>query len=461
MIISASYKTDIPAFYGEWFMHRLRAGYCAMINAYNQKPVGVSLHPSDVEGITFWTKNIGPFLPHLDEVRTMGFPFVIQHTINGYAQSRFEAVVSAKDAVRNVRAISEKFGPRVVIWRYDPIVLSSKTLPEDHIKNFTELAEQLTGVVDEVVCSFVQPYQKTRANMARREERYEDFAWIDGTRFKEVTVQQGARRVTKLVDTDAARVEKHDLAKKLAGIAMQHGLFFSICSQETFVEPQYMHRSPERISDGHAPQGTIGDARCVDTQRLLEVAQSTQFAPLLKTASAALESVKQAGNRGDCACYASRDIGDYDTCPYGCAYCYAVSRREVAQDRFKAHVPTSVFLDPRMDAQHAAFVAELPAKLELERQKRATVRGKYTKQPPKLFDQPIVTTTAPPPTEPPSGTVPVAAPSPADPPPVLFPTPASKSSSAKPRKRAAKPTTSTKPARRRKAESEPAALPGM
>lgn len=82
MIISASYKTDIPAFYGDWFINRLRAGYCKTINPYNQQDLHVSLAPEQVDGFVFWTKNVGPFLPYLAEVRRLGFPFVVQHTIN-------------------------------------------------------------------------------------------------------------------------------------------------------------------------------------------------------------------------------------------------------------------------------------------------------------------------------------------------------------------------------------------
>ena len=80
MIISASYKTDIPTFYGEWFMNRLRAGYCKMINPYNRRTVLVPLARTDVDGFVFWTKNVAPFLMYLREVHERGYPFVVQHT---------------------------------------------------------------------------------------------------------------------------------------------------------------------------------------------------------------------------------------------------------------------------------------------------------------------------------------------------------------------------------------------
>src|SRR6185437_15106420 len=93
MIISASYRTDIPAFYGQWFMNRLRSAYCMMTNPYNGKPIRVSLAPGDVNGFVFWTKNIGPFLRYLPEIQDLGYQFIVQHTINGYPQ-RLESRVT-------------------------------------------------------------------------------------------------------------------------------------------------------------------------------------------------------------------------------------------------------------------------------------------------------------------------------------------------------------------------------
>ena len=78
MIISASYKTDIPTFYGEWFMNRLKARYCKMVNPYSQQVYSVDLTPKSVDGFVFLTKNIGPFLKPLAEVKRIGYPFIVQ-----------------------------------------------------------------------------------------------------------------------------------------------------------------------------------------------------------------------------------------------------------------------------------------------------------------------------------------------------------------------------------------------
>src|SRR5947209_12236938 len=121
MIISASYKTDIPTFYGEWFMNRLRAGYCKVINPYNRQPFTVSLSRPYAEGFIFWTKNIGPFVRHLPEIRNAGFPFVLQHTITGYPDALEHSVVNAERSVEKLRQIAATFGSDVCVWRYDPI----------------------------------------------------------------------------------------------------------------------------------------------------------------------------------------------------------------------------------------------------------------------------------------------------------------------------------------------------
>ncbi len=292
MIISASYKTDIPTFFGEWFMNRLRAGFCRMVNPYNRQPINVSLRRSDVDGIVFWTKNVGPFMRHLSEVRDRGYPFVVQHTINEYPKALEYSVVDASKSVANVKRIADEYGPRVAVWRYDTIVVSSVTPLDFHRRNFASLCQQLTGAVDEVVISFVHLYKKTLRNMTWASEQF-GFTWED----------------------PSADI-KRSLAAEMVEMARAHGIQLSVCSQRDF------------IVDGAT------DARCIDAQRLEDIAGRTL-------------NVAQRGARKECGCFASRDIGDYDTCPHGCVYCYAVQNRELAQRRFREHDPQSDFLFPQ------------------------------------------------------------------------------------------------------------------
>ncbi|MBI3910158.1 MAG: DUF1848 domain-containing protein [Armatimonadetes bacterium] len=289
MIISASYRTDIPAFYGAWFLHRLRAGYCLVVNPYSGQPYRVSLARSDVDGFVFWTKNLGPFLPTLEEVRERGYPFAVQYSITGYPRALEYSVVDAGRSMEHVRRLAGEYGPRVAVWRYDPLLFSSLTPLDYHRRNFAELARRLAGATDEVVVSFAQIYQKTRRNLNRAAHRF-GFTWWDPP--DEV---------------------KRNLAAELAQIAAAHGMQLSLCSQRQFLAPG------------------IEDARCVDAHRLSDVAGRRIAAP-------------HRGHRPECGCYASRDIGDYDTCPHGCVYCYAVLHRQRARERYRRHDPQGEFL---------------------------------------------------------------------------------------------------------------------
>jgi hypothetical protein len=291
MIVSASYRSDIPAFYARWFVGRLAAGQARVANPYGGGSYQVSLRPGEVDGFVFWTRNIRPLLPHLDAVRRVA-PFVVQFTATGYPRALESAVIGADEAVAQLAELRRRFGARVAVWRYDPIVVTSALNPDAHAANFAALAARLSGAVDEVVLSFVHPYRKTARNLDRAAARH-GFAW-----------------------RDPPPDEKQALLGKLAGIAAEHGMAANLCTQPDLVVPG------------------IGEARCIDAQRLGDVAQ----APV---------AARESGNRPGCRCALSRDIGAYDTCPHGCAYCYAVADRDRALARYRAHDPAAAELAPR------------------------------------------------------------------------------------------------------------------
>lgn len=278
MIVSASYRTDIPAFYGKWFMNHLETGSCQVANPYGGKPYTVSLGREDVDGFVFWSKNPGPFLEPLTAVQDQGFPFVVQFTITGYPTPLEQSVPDAKQSVNLLKQLAKVYGTRAIVWRYDPIIGTSLTPASWHLENFQCLAGSLAGATDEVVISFAHIYQKTKRNMEIAARRH-DFTWHD-----------------------PPEDEKETLAKRLAEIAAENGMILTICSQPSF------------LVNG------IEGARCIDAKRLSDVANR----PI---------SAKFKGNRPGCLCSEARDIGAYDSCPMGCAYCYAVSRRDIAQNR--------------------------------------------------------------------------------------------------------------------------------
>ncbi len=295
MIISASYKTDIPAFYGRWFMARLDAGHCRMTNPYGGQRYEIGLGPDEVDGFVFWTKNLGPFLGHLGEIRGRGFPFMVQYGINNYPRA-VEVSVAEQNAARDHMAeLAASFGPRCAVWRYDPIIETSLTPLSWHEENFAALAQALRGLTDEVVVSFAHIYRKTRRNLDIA-ARQAGFHW-----------------------RDPAPGEKRRLLARLAAIAADNGMTLSLCAQ------------PAYLIDGVSP------ARCIDGTRLGDIAGHSVMAATK-------------GNREGCECHGARDIGAYDTCPQGCVYCYAVADRARAQARLKAHDPSGEYLFPPKEA---------------------------------------------------------------------------------------------------------------
>ncbi len=291
MIISASYKTDIPAFYGDWFMARLKAGDCRVVNPYGRQVYTVRLDAEAVSGIVFWTKNLGPFLDRLPEIRALGHAFVVHYSINAYPRALETSVSDPDRAVAHMHRLARTFGKRAAVWRYDPVVATSLTPPDWHLENFARLARALAGATDEVVVSFAHIYRKTRRNMEVA-ARAHGFSW-----------------------SDPADDEKRHIVAGLAERAAESGMRLTICSQ-----PQY------RIA-------ATAPARCIDAERLGDMA-GRPIAARMKP------------HRPECGCFESRDIGDYDSCPHGCVYCYAVHGRARARRRHADHDPKGALLLP-------------------------------------------------------------------------------------------------------------------
>lgn len=289
MIISASYKTDIPAFYGSWFAERLAAGGCWVKNPWNGRRFFVDLTADKVDGFVFWTKNLRPFMTPLAHSAPLAMaaaraPFMVQLTITGYPRALETSVVAAEQAIADVVTVNATYGRGRVVWRYDPIIITSITAADWHRACFTDLAKALEGHVDEVVVSFVQIYAKTRRNLNR--------ALKDGG----VTWR------------DPSNEEKQALLGDLAAIAQAHGMILTTCAQ------------PELLANGARA------AKCIDAVRLSTIGGR----PI---------AAREKPNRPGCACAESRDIGGYDTCPHGCAYCYAVANPATAKARYQGHEP--------------------------------------------------------------------------------------------------------------------------
>lgn len=279
MIVSASYRTDIPAFHGAWFARHYLEGAVSVANPYGGKAYRVPLTRPSVDGFVFWTRNIGPFLPVL---ATVDEPFIIQFTVTNYPRLLDERTPNPQTAIGQIRELANLYGGRAVVWRYDPILISDLTPRDWHRRNFAALARELDGSVDEVVCSFAQLYRKTERALTTR--------------------------LGKQCWRDPPMEEKQDLLSGLSTIASEHGMDLTLCTQPNLAQ--------------------FPATRCIDARRLSDVAGKTIDG-------------RTKGNRPGCLCAESRDIGAYDTCGHGCAYCYAVSDHARARRNLKTGRPAA------------------------------------------------------------------------------------------------------------------------
>ncbi|MBB4197641.1 hypothetical protein CCR94_13090 [Rhodoblastus sphagnicola] len=291
MIISASRRTDIPAFYAEWFMNRVREEYLLVRNPFNAKQIRrVSLAPKDVEAIVFWTRNPEKLIKYLDELNCRGHRYYFQYTITGYPRSFERSVPRPQSAIETFIRLSKIVGPDRVIWRFDPILISSLVDIAEHERLFAKIASSLRGNAKRVVISFADIYAKVTRNLAKIPN-------------------------LSIHDLMAKREEALQLARNLVAIAGVNGLEVQSCSEE-------IDLSPAGVAHG----------KCIDDQLI-----SRLFAVSLKTR-------KDKGQREACGCIESVDIGQYNSCLHGCAYCYATANKELALRNYDRHDPLSPFL---------------------------------------------------------------------------------------------------------------------
>lgn len=278
-LVSASRRTDIAAFYAQWFMNRVRAGYCEWKNPFGGQTYRVSLAPEETAGIVFWTRYPAPLLPHLPELRKRGFVFYFHVTVNDFGRQLEPRNPALNRAVDAFRALSDAISPRLALWRYDPIILSDSMGFDYHVASFERLARRFEGSTERCLFSFVDYYGKTKRNLAR----------INGVRCE-----------------DPALEVKQRLVAELAAIGAAHGITLYACCEDDLVG------------------GAVRKAHCVDVELIR---------PDL--------TLKARPSRGQCGCVGSVDIGAYDTCRFGCVYCYATSSWEAAGERSRRHDPAA------------------------------------------------------------------------------------------------------------------------
>lgn len=303
LIISASRRTDIPAFFGEWFMKRIEEGYFYRVNPFNTKQVsGFSLKPEDVDMIVFWTKNPRPFLKHLSTLDDKGYSYYFQFTLNDYP-SEFEPNLPTLDnRVEVFKRLSEQIGSNRVIWRYDPIIISSLTPVEYHLQRIEALAQQLNSYTHRLVISFMDFYGKTE-NKIKKQPGLNDVSFTDITKpeYKE-QLEGMAQQLSRIGHANGMQVETCAEAVELAHCGIQHG----------------------SCVDGELISGLLGRD---------------------------IQAKKDKNQRGACQCVESVDVGVYNTCKFNCIYCYAVQSEEAVNKTLKHHDPDSPSLIYQYDQE--------------------------------------------------------------------------------------------------------------
>ena len=264
MIISASRRTDIPAFYSDWFYNRIKEGYAMVKNPMNTHQVSkIDLSPEVVDCIVFWTKNPRPMLDRLDELKD--YKYYFQFTLNSYAKDIEPNVPSkCKEVINTFRKLSDKIGAEKVVWRYDPIIINENYSRQYHVDNFEKLAQSLDGQFNRCVISFVDFYQKSakRFRESNISELYTNDVMYIAERFSEIAEKYGFKIYSC--------AEKYDLQN----FGIQHG-------------------------------------KCIDNDLIEQII------------GAKISVRKDKDQRAECGCVDSIDIGSYNTCLHGCKYCYA------------------------------------------------------------------------------------------------------------------------------------------
>ena len=284
MIISASRRTDIPAFYSDWFTNRLREGFVLVRNPMNIHQVSrISLNPAVVDCIVFWTKNPSHMLEKLPFYSRYNYYF--QFTITPYNRRLEPNVIEKQGVISVFQKLSKYLGKNRLIWRYDPIILTEDITVENHVAWFTQLTESLSGFTSKCVISFLDLYKKSEKNLLG----------------------------IKLVSLTPAKIV--ELTQKIVSIANSRDIEIVTCAEE-------IDLSRLGIKHGH----------CIDDKLVSEIA------------GLPVSLSKDKTQRAECGCVASIDIGAYNTCPHGCLYCYANFDANAVKQNYSYHRTESPLL---------------------------------------------------------------------------------------------------------------------
>lgn len=329
VIVSASRSTDIPAFYADWFFERLRHGYSVWTNPFNGVPSYVSYQ--NTRFIVFWSKNPRPLLKHLDYLKEREIECYIQYTLNDYERVGLEkGVAPLSQRIETFKMLVDKLGKGRVIWRFDPMILTEKISIGDLLDKVMFIGDQLKGYTEKLVFSYadITAYRKVKANLEKNGVNY--------TEWSEAQMDKFASRLSKMNKergwnyTLATCGEKIDIE--------QYGIEHNRCVDDDLmirfgyndkelmdflkVDIRKIQSQPKSLFDDFEEEYQIPDGAIIIDSSTYAVKKKNN---------------KDSGQRQFCGCTVSKDIGQYNTCPHLCEYCYANSSKETAVANWKRH----------------------------------------------------------------------------------------------------------------------------
>lgn len=307
IVISASRSTDIPAFYSDWFVERLKAGYVRWKNPFNASSLYVTF--SKARLVVFWSKNPKPLIEHLDFIREKIPNYYFQFTLNDYDKEQLEPNVSSVSSrIETFIKLSETIGKDKVIWRFDPLILTDKIGVNELLRKVENIGYQLKGSTSKMVFSFadIQVYKKVQNNLLKGSVNYHEF--------DEQTMNEFAQGLQQLnkgwnfeIGTCAERIPLE-----------KYGIVHNKCVDDELIIKLF--------SDDNILMDFLG----------VKISPPDIFNPIGEIVKG--RNNKDKGQREFCGCIFSKDIGEYNTCPHLCEYCYANTSKEFALKNWKEHL---------------------------------------------------------------------------------------------------------------------------
>lgn len=321
IIVSASRSTDIPAFYADWFFKRLEVGFSAWTNPFNGVKSYVSYDKTRF--IVFWSKNPRPLLDYLHILEERDIKCYIQYTLNDYEAEKLEKVPSLEKRIETFKLLVDRLGKGAVVWRFDPMILTDDISVDDLLRKVQHIGDELKGYTEKLVFSYadIALYKKVKANLERNgipyhewtEEQMEEFA----QRLSAMNKERGWNY------TLATCGEKIDISRY--GIEHNRCIDGDLITRLAWKDKELMDFMNVKVED--MPQPT-----------LFEEAVLPEGAILLPSGKYFVSAHKKdPGQRELCGCMAAKDVGEYNTCPHLCEYCYANTSKDAAVANWKQH----------------------------------------------------------------------------------------------------------------------------